>query len=173
MECSCARAASSFRNSGKRAAASTAFLTCTGRLGWARLLFPLCPRKGWSMAGGASERLLPLPTLLPCRTLPKARKEKKEKKKQHSVYWTHKVFVQQLDAVYRNCVQSCSSQYSDCAGRYFTNPTVLSPTWPASVAFFISHLSPGYVLFSCSSDEKNMWAGKESRERIIWIYLMK
>lgn len=137
--------------------------------------FPCVPGK----AGAWLEGLLRGSFLSPCcchagRYLGPGRKRRKKKNnKQHSVYWTNKVFVQQLDAVFRDCVQSCSSQYSDCAGRYSTNPTVLSPTWPASVAFFISHLSPGYVLFSCSSDEKNMWAGKESRERIIWIYLMK
>lgn len=113
MECSWARAASSFRNSGKRAAASTAFLTCTGRPGWARPFFPLCPRKGWSTAGQASERFLPFPALLLCWTLPKARKRGGEGEEKETQYIMHRQYLYSVQtqftrAAFRAVV--CSTQ---------------------------------------------------------------
>lgn len=63
MECSWAKAASSFRNSGKRAAASMVFLTGSGRLGGSPATLALFVRKGWSTLGGPSKRFLPGPVL--------------------------------------------------------------------------------------------------------------
>lgn len=63
MECSWAKAASSFRNSGKRAAASMVFLTGRGRLGGTPATLALFVRKGWSTLGGPSKRFLPIPVL--------------------------------------------------------------------------------------------------------------
>lgn len=119
MECSWARAASSFRNSGKRAAASAAFLTCAGRLGWARPFFLFCTRKGWSTAGWASEKFFPFPVLLLCWILPKARKKKKReedrKKKENKkiqyikhTWYLHSVQIQFRRVRFRGLV--CCTQ---------------------------------------------------------------
>lgn len=69
-----------------------------------------------------------------------------------------------------DCAQRCSLQYPECAERLSLNPA-FRVLCGLILLHFLFAMLPQVMYYSVPALMREMWADKELREKVIWIYL--